>query len=527
MMSPKAPRKIRVFIASPSDLESERLVFRNICQELNEGFGDGAGIRFEPLGWEDTLSSVGRRNQSVINQEIDCCDVFVLVLYRRWGQRAPDSRFSSYTEEEFHRALDRLRHTKAPEIFVFFKHVDPGQMADPGPQLKRVLSFRAELENTRQVIYRMFSDDEQFGREVDQHLRKFAKGNLPPRDLAPQPLILPIELRQQIRAAQEDAERQADRAKKSDLFAAESLARADSLALTLAERAAAAAAEGRIEQARQDFAKAVVDTSSRQVLELASKFYHNTGELHAAKQLLMRHLALLGNRDTLARGHLLQELGNIYCEVGDLPRAKQMALEALAIYRALDEESFVAQQNAEIAVIYARQGRISESRAALKCAIDKFIELERVDDCLVALNNYACLASSLHKPEMVQMAEDLLQKTLACEEKAERTDGIARVCLNLGLVYLQQEKLESAEAVVKRALELSEAEGRLDAVMREYGAIALIAKKRGDQERQEQMIERARDIAVSIGRGDMQVFFDEWLRDYREIALDQGVNGDI
>ena len=35
---------------------AERRAFRDLCEELNDGFGDGAGVRFDPLGWEDTLS---------------------------------------------------------------------------------------------------------------------------------------------------------------------------------------------------------------------------------------------------------------------------------------------------------------------------------------------------------------------------------------------------------------------------------------------------------------------------------------
>ncbi len=54
-------RKISVFIASPGDLSNERRHFRDAINQLNVGFGDGADVEFEPLGWEDTLASTGRR----------------------------------------------------------------------------------------------------------------------------------------------------------------------------------------------------------------------------------------------------------------------------------------------------------------------------------------------------------------------------------------------------------------------------------------------------------------------------------
>ena len=71
-------RTIRVFIASPGDLAVERAAFQQVLEELNAGFGDALDITFEPLGWEDTLASTGRRSQEVINREIDRCDVFIL-----------------------------------------------------------------------------------------------------------------------------------------------------------------------------------------------------------------------------------------------------------------------------------------------------------------------------------------------------------------------------------------------------------------------------------------------------------------
>src|SRR5205823_5438371 len=98
-----ALRTIKVFLASPGDLAVERRAFKDQIELLNLGFGDGARIRFECLGWEDALAITGRRPQAVINRDVDCCDVFILVLFRRWGQPAPDSPYSSYTEEEFHR----------------------------------------------------------------------------------------------------------------------------------------------------------------------------------------------------------------------------------------------------------------------------------------------------------------------------------------------------------------------------------------------------------------------------------------
>lgn len=156
-------REISVFIASPGDLACERQYFKDAIEQLNVGFGDGANVEFKALGWEDTLAMTGRRNQGVINEEIDKCDVFILAMHRRWGQKAPDAEpYSSYTEEEFYRALERWKKDGKPEIFVFFKRVDAASEADPGPQLQKVIDFRKQLEETRQVLYLYFVDRQSF-----------------------------------------------------------------------------------------------------------------------------------------------------------------------------------------------------------------------------------------------------------------------------------------------------------------------------------------------------------------------------
>ena len=59
----KKERTIRVFIASPGDLAVERRAFKDVIDELNTGFGDGAKVKFEPLGWEDPLASADGRGE--------------------------------------------------------------------------------------------------------------------------------------------------------------------------------------------------------------------------------------------------------------------------------------------------------------------------------------------------------------------------------------------------------------------------------------------------------------------------------
>ena len=50
-----------VFIASPSDVQEERDIVREVCDELNGNkLVENDNIQFKAVGWEDALPSAGR-----------------------------------------------------------------------------------------------------------------------------------------------------------------------------------------------------------------------------------------------------------------------------------------------------------------------------------------------------------------------------------------------------------------------------------------------------------------------------------
>ena len=57
-------RTIHDFIASRADFAVERRAFNEVIDELNDGFGDGARMKFVALGSEHTLAPAAPRSQS-------------------------------------------------------------------------------------------------------------------------------------------------------------------------------------------------------------------------------------------------------------------------------------------------------------------------------------------------------------------------------------------------------------------------------------------------------------------------------
>ena len=474
-------KTIKVFIASPGDLAEERRAFKEVVDGLNKGFGRGADVVFEPLGWEDALSQVGRRSQAVINQDIDACDVFILAMWRRWGQEAPDAApYTSYTEEEFYRALARREKKngdgpRRPAVCVFFKHIDPSYMTDPGPQLARVLAFRRKLEETKAALYHSFDDVATFRTEIEEHLIGFAQGRFDTDDGVGTPIV-PDSVLGEIQKHKEEAEKAVAelavmKAEKERLLkdaeqaradaktaadraeAAEQLveAKASKKAVELAENAAKAARDGKIEEARQNFAKALDGTTNIRVLFLGYEFFDRIGELDEAERLLRRWLSISGpDQETMDTAAAYSNLGNIEERRNDLHAAEAYYAKALAIIKKLGDQEGMASVYGNLMIIERRRKNLDRAEAYCKKAL-------AIDKKLGNQEGIARHTSNLGNIErdrgQLSAAEACYTKSLAICEKLEIQEGMAHNWCGLGDVARQRTDTEKARTLYTRALD--------------------------------------------------------------------------
>ncbi|HUK74123.1 MAG TPA: DUF4062 domain-containing protein [Candidatus Bathyarchaeia archaeon] len=293
-MEKSTAKDISVFIASPGDLAAERKIFKDTIDKLNAGFGDGAGVKFEALGWEDELAHTGTRPQDLFNQQIQGCDVFILALHRRWGQEAKDSKYSSYTEEEFNLAFSLWQKNKKPKILVFYKNVDNDSVGDAGPQLQKVLEFKKKIEETRLIWPRTFNEGG-FGALLDEHLRKVARGEADEQGDGGITFTT-----DQVKALSQSADATTAKADKADL----SMVQARQTEIALARAAVRAANAGESEEARVLFAKATEGTTDPSILAVAAEFFRQIGDPDNASRLVLRQAAI-GRDRTIAAQHYL------------------------------------------------------------------------------------------------------------------------------------------------------------------------------------------------------------------------------
>lgn len=164
---------VKVFLASPGDLTEERRAAKLAVDDLNEMIADEFGYQVELVGWEDTVSVYGRP-QATINLELGRCELFIGLMWKKWGT-PPDvsGPYTSGFEEEFETSVQRHVAEGRPEISLLFKEVDAEFLSDPGEDLKKVLAFKDKLIAEKKILFSSFSDIREFETKVRQCIWKY------------------------------------------------------------------------------------------------------------------------------------------------------------------------------------------------------------------------------------------------------------------------------------------------------------------------------------------------------------------
>ncbi len=161
--------RIKVFVASPSDVSDERKLLQAVLEEINTSLGQRK-LRFEYVGWEHVYPGIGKRPQEIINDQISPrdCDVFIGIMWSRFG--TPTGEFGSGTEEEFQQAYESWQQKKSPRIFFYFCDKPPTiTNKEQYEQYGKVLAFRENLNNEKGLIW-TYPESVEFQRSVRRHL---------------------------------------------------------------------------------------------------------------------------------------------------------------------------------------------------------------------------------------------------------------------------------------------------------------------------------------------------------------------
>lgn len=138
---------VRLFIASPSDVATERDLVEDVVAEINR---INSKHHLETLRWEkDTFSDVGDGPaQDVIERQLEIgqCDVFVLIMWHRAGSDAGDGRPG--TIREFDGAIRARERQGKPHIMAFFSEKPVRPSAVDSDQLRQLTAFKERVAPT-------------------------------------------------------------------------------------------------------------------------------------------------------------------------------------------------------------------------------------------------------------------------------------------------------------------------------------------------------------------------------------------
>lgn len=482
-------RKVkRIFIASPGDLAEERKRFPKILENVNKLKAHSMDVHLEPLGWEDTLPGCGRP-QDQINKDVECADLLVMLLWKRWGTPpAENSPYSSGTEEEFELARRFLKERGVPNIYLYFCQVPEAMMADPGEQLRKVLDFRKKIEAERALLFKQYGTVEEWEDMLMEHIARWLDGFQP----APSPssASIPADVQRQIEELEKELSRMAEEHKGAQ-------ARLREAALEMGHRATVAAENGRLTEAEELFARAVQTYSERSVINAFGLYYKRIGSLKRAEEKFLQLEQLgkeQGDKSCLAVAY--GNLGIVYKVRGDLNAAEEMHRKALALDEELADKKGMADDYGSLGLIYRARGNLEGAEELLHKTLAIHREL---GDKKGMANDYGNLGLILQTRGYLDGAEEMHRKSLALEEELGRKEGMASDYVNLGIIYRIRGDLDTAEEMTARSLSPSEQLGSTEGMANAYGNFGLIHQDRGDLKTAEDMHRKGLALSEELG----------------------------
>jgi len=165
----KKVEQIRVFVASPGDVQAERDRMPEIRDALNRTLGTRLGIAIDLWRWEkDQRPRLGDL-QAWIDGELDQADVVVALFWKRFGEPTKKGR-PSPTAGEVLDSIERWKKTGKPELLLYFCERPFLPDAKELEQYGKVLEFKRAVGE--KGGYKKYVEVDEFGRLVREHLEQ-------------------------------------------------------------------------------------------------------------------------------------------------------------------------------------------------------------------------------------------------------------------------------------------------------------------------------------------------------------------
>jgi len=398
-----------VFIASPSDLKAERKAFTKIIEQVNKRKANALGIHLVPCSYETALPGLDLSSQGIIDKEVDKCQIFVMLLWHKWG--TPTKTHSSGTHEEYCKAREAANasNNQKPHILLYFRKADEHLVLAPDEQFKQVQDFKKAIEKEGKLLYTRYETPQEWEILFEDHLHAWLDKRLPSRSAIPTPtsdadtkaalenVVKELAEMKQRLAVMEEREQRATTEKERHKERASAAAQQKKVrALELAEQAWTAAQKGRLTQAEEKFALALKDYESDRILNLYGHYLSQIGDMKGAEAAYQKALTIslaAKNREGIAVAY--GNLGNVHFTRGDLAKAEQMYGKSLELAREMGNKVVMANQYGNLGNVHFTRGDLAKAEEMWDKALGLYKEVG-VPDMVAKVEK---LLSDLREPE--------------------------------------------------------------------------------------------------------------------------------
>ncbi|MBD2745011.1 hypothetical protein [Coleofasciculus sp. FACHB-1120] len=162
--------KLKIFLASPSDVATERRHVGKVIEEINRTVAADKGIVLEVVSSENAFPSYGKDGQAILNEQIGKMqeyELFIGIMWNRIG--TPTPRAKSGTAEEFGRAVTALRRKRKPQVWFYFREA-PVHLTtiEDLRQREETLKFKAKFRG--KGLFREYKTPTNFRDQLREHL---------------------------------------------------------------------------------------------------------------------------------------------------------------------------------------------------------------------------------------------------------------------------------------------------------------------------------------------------------------------
>jgi NB-ARC domain len=171
-------KPLRIVVASPSDVQSERDRVPVVVEEVNRWIASFVGLQFEVVRWEtDSYPAFHLEGpQGLIDRilRIEDSDILVGIFWKRFGKPTKDG--TTGTEHEIRQAYEGWKRNSRPQIMVYFnqKPYSPASKQETD-QWGQVLEFKKSFP--AEGLWWPYKGKTEFERLLRNHLINFIRDN--------------------------------------------------------------------------------------------------------------------------------------------------------------------------------------------------------------------------------------------------------------------------------------------------------------------------------------------------------------